>query len=187
MDKLLKNSSWRLAKNVQDLRKKQNITQSQLAKLSTLPRTTISYIESGSGNPTLYNLTKIALALRVTIEELLAHPPQQVQLIAQENIPKIIKANGLVEVLKLFPDSLPGVDLDRMILKSGARMKGTPHIDGTKEYLYCLQGVITVVLGGNQYPLAKGEVLVFQGDQPHAYLNPSQKTSEGISLVLISR
>ncbi|MCB9024902.1 MAG: helix-turn-helix domain-containing protein [Bdellovibrionaceae bacterium] len=187
MIKEQKINSWRLAINVQNLRKKQNLTQHQLALRSELPRSTLSYIESGSGNPSLHNLTRLALALQVSIEELLAIPKTQTQLIKKENIPRIMKAGGLVEVLKLFPDQLPGVELDRLIFKPQARMVGTPHIEGTKEYLYCLKGQITVLISGSRYQVENGEVLVFQGGQPHTYLNSFSKSSEGISLVLFSR
>jgi len=45
------------------LRKKEGLTQVQLAKKAALPRTTITKIESGTYNPTINTLMSIAVAM----------------------------------------------------------------------------------------------------------------------------
>ena len=63
-----------LAANVRQLRDGRRMTQQQMARLSGLPRATWSNLESGSANPTLAVLHRVADALQVSLEELLAAP-----------------------------------------------------------------------------------------------------------------
>ena len=64
----------RLAANIRQLRESRGLTQEQMAKLSAVPRATWGHLESGSANPTLSVLHKVALALQVPLEELTSAP-----------------------------------------------------------------------------------------------------------------
>src|SRR6187399_2909621 len=63
-----------LGENVRKLRETRGLSQQQLAKLSGIPRPTWANIESGSANPTLSVLTRVASTLQVSIEELISAP-----------------------------------------------------------------------------------------------------------------
>ncbi len=63
-----------LARNLKQLRQARGLTQERMAKLAGLPRATFSHLESGASNPTLSVLHKVALALQVSLEELLSTP-----------------------------------------------------------------------------------------------------------------
>lgn len=52
-----------LLQEIQKLRKQVGLTQAKLAQKANLPRTTITKIESGTHNPTLNTLMRIASAL----------------------------------------------------------------------------------------------------------------------------
>ena len=75
---------------------------------------------------------------------------------------------------KLLPESLPGLDLERMVLPPGARMAGVPHTPGTREYLTCERGTVELAVAGERYALAEGDVVMFRGDQRHGYHNPGR-------------
>jgi transcriptional regulator with XRE-family HTH domain len=66
--------SSRLGRNIRQLRQVRGLTQQQMAKLSGLPRATWSNLESGDGNPTLTVLHAVAMALQVSLEEIVAEP-----------------------------------------------------------------------------------------------------------------
>jgi transcriptional regulator with XRE-family HTH domain len=60
-----------LASNIRKYRKRLSISQDKLSKLSNVTYNTIIKIESGRNkNPTMKTLTKIADALRVSLDEL---------------------------------------------------------------------------------------------------------------------
>lgn len=167
--------SKNLAKNVSQLREKKGLSQGQLAQMAGLPRSTLTYIESGAGNPSLKNLAKLSAVLQVGIEELLSRPRLNIKLIKAEDIPVDLKARGGVEVLKVLPDPVPGMEIDHMSIKPKTRMKGTPHVAQTREYLFTLSGTVRVFVRKEVFDVPQGCVLSFPGDEPHAYENPESR------------
>jgi transcriptional regulator with XRE-family HTH domain len=174
----------RLGKNVRQLRQARGLTQQQMAKLCELPRATWANIESGTANPTLAVLHRVARALQVPLEELIAPPRADVKHYPAGALP--IRVRGRVTVSSLLPDSLPGTTIERLELPPASRMVGVPHMPGTREYLRCESGALELVAGGESYLLAPGDVVVFRGDQRHSYANSGRVTAVGYSIVLLA-
>jgi XRE family transcriptional regulator, regulator of sulfur utilization len=175
--------SGNLAHNLIDLRSKRSLTQSGLAKLVGVPRSTISNMESGLGNPSLQTLARMAKALQTSIDQLLEARHAPIKLVAAAQIPVMERAHGGVKVFKLLPDFGPGLAIERLELTPGSQMKGTPHFQGTKEYLHCYQGEIFVIINGEGFTVKAGDVLSFPGDVKHTYANPLRSTAIGFSVV----
>ena len=72
---------------------------------------------------------------------------------------------------KLLPETIPGLEIERMELPPRAAMGGVPHKPGTREYLTCERGQIELSAGGESFTLDPGDVVVFRGDQRHGYRN----------------
>jgi transcriptional regulator with XRE-family HTH domain len=174
----------RLASNVKALRELRGATQAEMSKLAKIPRATWANLESYGANPTLSVLSKVAHALNVSIEELLAEPRATCRLYRRDSLRE--KVRGLCKVKKLLPDPLPGMEIDRMELPPRARMVGVPHTQGTREYLTVEEGEITLVVSGQTFRVKEGDVAVFQGDQKHSYANDGPKDAIGYSVVLIT-
>lgn len=175
-----------LAKNVAALRQARGHTQSDLAKTSGLPRSTITNMESGDGNPSLANLAKLAEALQVTIEELLAKPRADCQLMRASELAVKSHDGGRVTMTRLLPDPIPGFEIDRMELAPGGWKQGVPHLAGTREYLTCAAGKITVYVAGENFEVGAGDVLAFPGDQAHSYKNQGTVPSVCFSVVSLA-
>src|SRR5262252_10060887 len=109
----------RLAKNVRHLRTTRGLTQAQVAKLADLPRATWANLESGAANPTLAVLHRVALALQVPIEELLAAPRAAAKHYPKGALPARLR--GEVMVSSLLPDKIPGMLMERLELPPQAR------------------------------------------------------------------
>lgn len=175
--------SGRLASNVRALRQAQGKTQQQMAKLAGLPRATWAHLESGEANPTLSVLHGAALALGVSLEELLSAPRATGRHFPKATLPVRTRAN--VRVRKLLPDPVPGMAIERLELPPGSRMTGVPHTAGTREYLTCEQGRIALVASGDQFLLEEGDVVAFRGDQRHSYANAGSGLAVGFSVVVL--
>jgi XRE family transcriptional regulator, regulator of sulfur utilization len=173
-----------LATNVKQLRQARSLTQEQLARLSGVPRATWANLESGAANPTVSVLLKVAAALQVSIEELLAAPRATARLFAAAELR--VRVRGTVELRQLLPDPIPGTMIERMELPPGARMSGVPHMPGTREYLTAERGEIELVVSGERWHLHPGDVVVFRGDQNHSYRNPTPQKSVGYSVVILA-
>src|SRR3974390_2618493 len=175
----------RLGRNLKQLREARGATQAHMAKLADLPRATWANLESGAANPTLSVLDRVAHALQVTLEELVAIPRAASRHYARGTLP--VRRRGDVTVFKLLPHPIPGMEIDRIELPAGARMTGVPHTPGTREYLTCETGSIRLVAAGEQFDLAPGDVVAFRGDQRHSYTNPGAKVAVGYSVVVLAR
>ena len=148
---------------------------------SPVPRATWSHLESGAANPTLAVLTRVADALQVRLDELLASPRAPVRHLRASELP--VRQRGAVRIRKLLPEPLPGLDLERLALPAGARMAGVPHAPGTREYLACEHGVVEVFVGGETFRLDAGDVVVFRGDERHGYHNPGRDDAVAYSVI----
>lgn len=176
--------SSHLADNLKALRAARGLSQQRAAGLAEIPRPTWAQLESGAGNPTLHVLVRAATALAVTVEELIG-PPRQSGRIYDKDALKT-RVRGDVTVRELIPEALPGLQLERMELAPGAHMKGAPHTPGTREYLACERGKVSVFAGGERHDVGAGSVLVFRGDQKHSYQNPGRSTAVAYSVVVIA-
>ena len=176
--------SRHLAENLRRLREVRGLTQGQLSKMSGVPRATWTNLESGSANPTLAVLTRVASTLQLSIEELISSPKAVTRLYRPEEL--TTRPRPGVTVRPLLPDPLPGLQLERMELAPGARMTGVPHTPGTREYLTCERGQVVLHVAGQRFALVPREVLVFRGDQRHSYQNPGDDTAVAYSAVLLA-
>jgi len=172
-----------IAHNVRQLRQSRNLTQEQLSRLSGVPRPTWSNLESGTANPTVSVLARVAAALQVPVEELISPPKAVARLYPADSIPK--QRRGGVLIRKLLPDHLRGLELDRMELPPGSLMTGIPHRMGTREYLACESGRVELVVSGEKYELSPGDVVVFRGDQKHSYANRGAEPAVAYSAVVL--
>ena len=173
-----------LARNVRQLREARGLTQQQMARSSGLPRPTWANLESGGANPTLAVLIKAAAALQVSVEELIAPPRASARFFAAASLPS--RQRGMVQVRKLLPEPIAGMEIDRMELPAGASMAGVPHTPGTREYLTCEIGVIELSESGQVWRLEPGDVVVFRGDQKHGYRNPGRVRTVAYSVIALA-
>jgi XRE family transcriptional regulator, regulator of sulfur utilization len=174
----------RLARNLQALRRTRGLSQQQMAKLAELPRATWANLESGAANPTLQVIAKVAAALQVTFEELVSSPKASARRYAKDELKT--RARGPVLLRSLLPDPLPGMTLERLEFPARSGMTGVPHTAGTREYLTCETGRIVLTASGERYELGPGDVVVFRGDQRHAYANPGGVSAVGYSVVVLA-
>jgi transcriptional regulator with XRE-family HTH domain len=176
-----------LARNLASLRHTRSLTQDALAKAAAVPRSTIANLESGAGNPSLVVLVKVAAALGVPIDELLASPRALVRRWPASEVARRHKGRG-VSIRELVPEPVPDEMMEVMDFEPGAVMGGTPHLPGTREFFTCLDGRVHLMVAGTRFELAEGDVLAFPGNQPHSYQNADAHTrARGVSVVVLAK
>lgn len=176
-----------LARNVTSLRHARSLSQAQLASRARLPRSTLANIESGSANPSLQILVKLGRALAVPMEELLAAARAKVRHYKAREISAQKRVGRGVTTFPLVPEPTPDLLMSRMELDAGGVMPGSPHLPGTREYFTCLSGAVSIVVGGQRFDLAAGDVLAFPGNVAHSYRNDGKTTARGASIVLLAQ
>ncbi len=120
----------------------------------------------------------------MTLDELIATPRASCAYYPSTTISVVTR--GQARMKKLLPDPIPGMEMDRIELPAHARRTGIPPTPGTREYLTCAAGAITLVAAGEPYRLTAGDLIAFRGDQRHSYDNPLDKTSVGYSVVVLA-
>jgi XRE family transcriptional regulator, regulator of sulfur utilization len=176
-----------LARNLASLRHVRRLTQQQLAKSAGVPRSTIANLESGEGNPSLTVLVKVARALDAPIDELLSPPRAKVRKWRASDVTSRTRGRG-VTLRALIPEPVPDEMMEVMDFAPGAVTGGTPHLPGTREFFSCLDGRVTILVAGEAYELATGEVLGFPGNSAHSYRNPDpHKAARGVSVVVLAK
>ncbi len=186
MDNSIDKAAKNIAQNLVDLRKRRGLSQAQLAQLSGTTRASVALLESGTSNPTLDLLLKLAQGLRIPIDELISSPRAECKLIKSSDVPVDRRSKYGVTLRKLLPDKLPSSEIDELILEQDAVLTGVPHIEGTREYFTCIKGEVLIGVLGETYRLEKGDVLSFPGDKPHSYKNVGRTVAQGISVVLFT-
>jgi transcriptional regulator with XRE-family HTH domain len=176
--------SSRLAANLRALRELRGLTQAQAAALAELPRPTWTTLESGSANPTLGVLLRAAAALSVSLEELVGPPREAGRVYRADTLRS--RRRGSASVRDLLPEKIAGMAIERIELPRGGVLNGIPHTPGTREYLACERGQLELSAEGQRFALAAGDVVVFHGDQRHAYRNPGSETAIGYSVVVMA-
>jgi transcriptional regulator with XRE-family HTH domain len=176
-----------LARNLISLRHARRLTQDAVAAAAAVPRSTIANLESGDANPSLAVLVKVAGALGVPIDELLASPRAKVRRWTAQDVGATSRGRGVVE-RPLVPEPVPDQMCTLMDFAPGAVMGGTPHLPGTREFFTCLAGRVTLFVAGDRYELGAGDVLAFPGNLPHSYQNPDAGVdARGVSLVVLAK
>lgn len=171
-----------LSRNVRQLRELRGCTQARLASLSGVPRPTIASLEAGGSNPTLAVLCQLAAGLQVTIDELISPPRHMGRLYKADELPR--RETRGVELRQVVPDSIPGITLERMAFPPHARMTGAPHPPGSREYLICETGSVTLTTESQRWILDVGDVVVYRGDQSHGYSNPHDAPAVAFTLIM---
>jgi transcriptional regulator with XRE-family HTH domain len=175
-----------LSRNLVSLRQVRSLTQDSLAKVAGVPRSTIANLESGTGNPSLTVLIKVANALGVPVDELLAAPHARIRKWSSSEIATQASGNGIVS-RSLIPERIPDELLNVMDFEPGASMRGSPHLAGTREYFTCLTGKVTIYVAGERFDLDAGDVLAFPGNVAHSYKNGDAiHSAQGISAVIFA-
>jgi len=181
---VLDNASTNLALNLRQLRSARQLSQTQLAVLAGIPRPTLANLESGSANPTLSVLMRLASALQVLIEELIAPPHALARFFAADDLPS--RQQGPVLIRKIMPEPAAGLDIERMELPPGSQEVSLPHARGSVEHLTCERGTIILTIGTEQWTLECGDVIVFRGDQLHGYHNTGQELAVAYRVITLA-
>ncbi len=98
-----------IGKKIQILRKRQNYSQGELAEIIRIKGTKLSKIENGFNKPSIDTLVKIADALHISLDYLIAFDPVHSETQKDES-----RGTGLYEKLRLI-DALDKNDRDALI------------------------------------------------------------------------
>jgi XRE family transcriptional regulator, regulator of sulfur utilization len=175
--------STNLAANLRRLREARDLTQAELAQRSDVPRPTLAHLESGSANPTLSVLLRVADALRVPLEEIVAPPRAGAVFHPAGSLPS--RTTGRVSVQEVLPEPISGTSIERLELPAGARFTAPANAAGTRQHLTCEAGELEVRTAEEVWRLSHGDLLVLRGDESHVLYNRGRGRAVVYSVVAL--
>jgi len=141
-----------------------------LARRAGIAKSTLSQLESGTGNPSVETLWALGAALGVPFSRLVDPVRQAVQVIRAGQGPVIYseRASYAATLLATCP---PGArrDIYRVVMQPGEPRLSDPHPPGTTEHLVLSTGRALAGPAGEPAELGPGDYLTYPGDAPHIF------------------
>lgn len=160
-----------VGERIRELRKQQHLTLRALAARCGLSANAISLIERGETSPTLASLQQLAQALDVPVTELFRQGTDRQVVHVKHNCGKRIQYTGVL--LESLGEGLAQRQFEvmRLVVEPGSCTSETPLSHPGQEFVYCLEGNIEYLVGGQRYHLAPGDSLMFESELPHSWHN----------------
>lgn len=171
-----------IAENCRRIRKTEKLSLEKTAELAGVSRSMLGQIERGEANPSAALLYKLAQALKVPMEDLLAHDPvwDNELFCAADRMAERL-SSGRVLLHKLIPyNSDTSFEEDRIDLFIGAEYTLTPQKSGTVGYLVLTAGRLDVRVGEERFSLDEWDVLHFHADLPCVLANNNSTSARAL-------
>jgi transcriptional regulator with XRE-family HTH domain len=172
-----------IAASLRRERQRAGLSLTEVARRAGIAKSTLSQLESGSGNPSVETLWAICVALEVPFSRLLDSPRPAVTVIRAGEGPTFFaaKASYLATLLSACP---PGArrDMFRVVAEPGPPKTSDPHLPGTVEYVVICTGRALVGLVDSPVELGPGDYICYPADVAHTF----QALEPGTEAVLLN-
>lgn len=166
------------------IRNRQGLSIRALAELSGLNVNTLSMIENNKTSPSVSTLQRLATALRVPITAFFdlgrEHPSVVFQRAGQRR--RVVFEHGSLENLGGGLSLHGGIPL-LVSLNPGSTSGAEPIVHTGLEFVYCLEGCLTYIVGEDRYDLEPGDNLLFEARLPHRWGNFSSQPSRSLLIL----
>jgi transcriptional regulator with XRE-family HTH domain len=160
----------RVAREIRAHREARGLSLSATAARAGLSKTILATIESGTGNPSLETLCRIAGALDVTVGTLLAEDEALHTRVIRRGVGEWLSFESGVKGRLIHVDGRDRrLETLEIRLEPGRHYPSRAHQPGTEELVICLQGALIVGPEGHEERLNEGDALHFAADVPHSY------------------
>jgi transcriptional regulator with XRE-family HTH domain len=178
MSKILHNSApstvlEHVSENLRRLRQSAGLSQTALAHASGISRRTIVSVEAGDANISLSGLDKLAAAIGVGFADLVRDPTRE----SRSDINEVTWRGTSPESSAVLLCSAPAsVEAQMWIwtLGPGERYDAEPDPEGWHESIYVIEGVLRLILSGEERDYPAGSYAVYGTSQVYSYENPGQ-------------
>ena len=180
-------SDYRIGDKIRTLRLKKKIGLVELGKHTGLSPALLSKIERGRLFPTLPTLLRIALVFGVGLEFFIAGARENplVAVVRKDQRVQLPDRPGARDVTYRF-ESLDYPATERRFNCYYAEFfpvapdKLRPHEHPGAEFIYAIEGTLSVHMGGDEHALAAGDSMYFDSTVPHAYRRSGGRTCRAV-------
>jgi transcriptional regulator with XRE-family HTH domain len=180
-------SNYRIGDKIRTLRLKKKMGLVELGNHTGLSPALLSKVERGRLFPTLPTLLRIALVFGVGLEFFIAGARENplVAVVRKDQRVKLPDSPGARTVTYRF-ESLDYPATERRFSCYYAEFfpvapdKLRPHEHPGAEFIYAIEGTLSVHMGGDEHALAAGDSMYFDSTVPHAYRRSGGRSCRAI-------
>jgi transcriptional regulator with XRE-family HTH domain len=159
-----------IAASIRRERDRAALSLTELARRAGIAKSTLSQLESGTGNPSVETLWTLAVTLGVPVSRLIDPPRRNVQVIRAGEGPVLHseQANYAATLLAACPPNARR-DIFRIAAQPGEARTSDPHNPGTTEHVVLAGGRALVGPVDDPIELGPGDYATYPGDAPHIF------------------
>lgn len=172
-----------IAASLRTERVRAGLSLTEVARRAGLAKSTLSQLESGTGNPSLETLWALCVALEIPFSRLVAVSRPPVQVIRAGEGPAVGSEQSDYRAT-LLAASPPGArrDVYSVAAEPGPQRSSTPHPPGVVEHVVISAGRALVGIADEPVELSPGDYICYPADVPHVF----QALEPGTRAVLVS-
>jgi transcriptional regulator with XRE-family HTH domain len=169
-----------MGQKIREVRRGQNLTLSDVARMTGLTESLLSQIENSKANPSITTLLAISKALNTPAGSFFDTAEAKDSPVIRKNDRRLSRTSNLINYYLLTP-SLEDSPIEVLYneFQPGADTGDTIRHEGV-ECGIVLEGKLEVTIDGTVYILNAGDSITINSDQPHKIRNISDKTSTAI-------
>jgi len=160
-----------IARSLRRERQRSGLSLTEVARRAGIAKSTLSQLESGTGNPSVETLWALGVALDVPFSRLVEPPAPAVQVIRAGQGPAV-HSDSADYVATLLSSCPPNARRDLYLISAepGRPRCSDPHMPGVIEHVVLMQGRVRAGLTEDPVDLNPGDYVSYPGDLPHIFL-----------------
>ncbi|RZS34364.1 XRE family transcriptional regulator [Herbihabitans rhizosphaerae] len=167
-----------IAHSLRRERDRARLSLSELAKRAGIAKSTLSQLESATGNPSVETLWALSVALDVPFSRLVEPPKPRVQVIRAGEGPAVYseRADYVATLLASCPPNARR-DIYLITAEPGNARESEPHMPGVVEHVVISSGRALVGPTDEPVELGPGDYIAYPGDTAHVFQALAPNTS----------
>lgn len=159
-----------IAASLKRERRRAELSLAEVARRAGVAKSTLSQLESGSGNPSIETLWALGVALNVPFARLVEPPRPKVRVIRAGEGPAVASEQADY-VAKLLASCPPNArrDVYLVSVQPGAPRESEPHMPGVIEHVVLGKGRALVGVAEDPAELRPGDYVAYPGDVAHVF------------------
>jgi transcriptional regulator with XRE-family HTH domain len=159
-----------IAASLQAERRRAGLSLAEVARRAGIAKSTLSQLESGTGNPSVETLWALSVTLDVPFSRLVEPPQPRVQVIRAGEGPAVFseRADYVATLLASCPPNARR-DIYLISAQPGSPRASDPHMPGVTEHVVVSAGRARIGLTNDPVELSAGDYIAYPGDLPHVF------------------
>jgi transcriptional regulator with XRE-family HTH domain len=159
-----------IATSLRRERHRVGLSLAEVARRAGIAKSTLSQLESGTGNPSVETLWALSVALDVPFADLVEPRRPKVQVIRAGEGPAVASehADYVATLLASCPPQARR-DIYQITAEPGTPRKSDPHMPGVIEHVILSAGRALVGVADEPVELAPGDYVAYPGDVAHVF------------------